>query len=68
MKIARDQLIHLGFSLNKLLLIPIETYRSPLIFNLKDKKTGEKIRFDEGKPWETGHEAHDHYHRINPNR
>ena len=32
----------------------------------KDKKTGNKIRFDEGKPGETGHEGHDHYHRINP--
>ncbi|HEV7736798.1 MAG TPA: hypothetical protein VGO47_05415, partial [Chlamydiales bacterium] len=30
-------------------------------------KTGEKLRHDEGKPWETGHKAHDHYHRPNPN-
>ena len=30
-------------------------------------KTGEKLRHDKGKPWETGHKAHDHYHRPNPN-
>ncbi len=30
-------------------------------------KTGEKLRHDEGKPGEAGHEAHDHYHRPNPN-
>lgn len=32
-----------------------------------NEKTGEKIRFDKGNPTETGHEAHDHYHRYNPN-
>lgn len=30
-------------------------------------KTGEKLRHDKGKPWETGHKAYDHYHRPNPN-
>jgi len=33
----------------------------------KDKRTGKELRFDEGDPQETGHEAHDHYHRPNPN-
>jgi RHS repeat-associated protein len=33
----------------------------------KNKKTGEKIRLDNGKPGEKGHEQHDHYHRLNPN-
>lgn len=32
----------------------------------KDKKTGKTIRLDEGKPGEHGHEAHDHYHWVNP--
>lgn len=30
-------------------------------------KTGDKIRFDKGDPNNLGHEAHDHYHRYNPN-
>lgn len=30
-------------------------------------KTGEKLRHDEGKPGQAGHEGHDHYHRPNPN-
>jgi len=34
---------------------------------LKDKKTGETIQYDKGKPYTSGHEAHDHYHRPNPN-
>ena len=29
-------------------------------------KTGEQIRHDEGRPGETGHEAHDHYHHLKP--
>ena len=33
----------------------------------KNKETGEIIEFDKGKPEETGHKAHDHYHRPNPN-
>jgi hypothetical protein len=33
----------------------------------ENKHTGEKLRHDQGKPWETGHKAHDHYHRPNPN-
>ncbi len=33
----------------------------------ENEKTGEKLRHDQGKPWETGHKAHDHYHRPNPN-
>jgi len=33
----------------------------------ENEKTGEKLRHDKGKPWETGHKAHDHYHRPNPN-
>ena len=36
LKTARDELIHPGFSLNKLLFIPRESYRSPLIFNLME--------------------------------
>lgn len=34
----------------------------------KNKKTGEKIRLDQGDPKDTGHEAHDHYHRLNPDK
>ncbi len=34
----------------------------------KNKKTGEEIRLDKGDPKETGHDAHDHYHRLNPNK
>ncbi len=33
----------------------------------KNQKTGEEIRLDKGDPQGTGHEAHDHFHRINPN-
>ncbi|MCH9624974.1 MAG: hypothetical protein S4CHLAM123_01360 [Chlamydiales bacterium] len=33
----------------------------------ENTKTGEKIRYDKGKPGASGHEAHDHYHRYNPN-
>lgn len=33
----------------------------------KIEKTGEELRHDEGKPGESGHERHDHYHRPNPN-
>ena len=32
----------------------------------QDKRTGEIIRYDEGKPGLSGHRAHDHYHRLNP--
>ena len=34
----------------------------------ENKKTGEKLRHDEGKVTEQGHEAHDHYHRPNPHK
>ncbi|MBM3198863.1 MAG: hypothetical protein FJZ58_06385 [Chlamydiae bacterium] len=34
----------------------------------KIKKTGEKLRFDKGDPKKSGHEAHDHFHRLNPNK
>ena len=33
----------------------------------ENKKTGEKLRYDKGKPGASGHEANDHYHRYNPN-
>ena len=33
---------------------------------LRDKNTGEIVHHDKGKPGATGHEAHDHYHRPNP--
>jgi hypothetical protein len=33
----------------------------------KNRKSDEEIRLDKGKPNQTGHEAHDHYHRFNPN-
>ena len=33
----------------------------------KNKDSDEELRLDKGKPNETGHEAHDHYHRLNPN-
>ena len=32
----------------------------------ENETTGEKLRHDKGKPWETGHKAYDHYHRPNP--
>jgi RHS repeat-associated protein len=32
----------------------------------RDKKTGERIRYDEGDLDKPGHRAHDHYHRYNP--
>jgi hypothetical protein len=35
-------------------------------YRFKDKKTGEILEYDKGKPGETGHEARDHYHRPNP--
>jgi RHS repeat-associated protein len=34
----------------------------------QNKETGEKIRWDKGDPKKKGHEAHDHYHRLNPNK
>ena len=34
----------------------------------KNKKTGEVIRLDKGKPGDFGHKTHDHYHRLNPNK
>lgn len=34
----------------------------------RNKKTGEIIEFDEAKPGNPGHKAHDHYHRPNPNK
>ena len=33
---------------------------------MKDKRIGAFIEYDEGKLGDTGHEAHDHYHRLNP--
>ena len=36
-------------------------------YQFKDKKTGEIVNYDKGKPGAPGHEAHDHYHRLNPN-
>ncbi len=33
----------------------------------ENEKTGEKLRHDKGKPWETGYKADDHWHRHNPN-
>ncbi len=36
-------------------------------YQLRDKETGEIVHHDKGKPGATGHEAHDHYHRPNPN-
>lgn len=33
----------------------------------ENEKTGEKLRHDERKRGESGHEGHDHYHRPNPN-
>lgn len=35
---------------------------------MRDKRTGEIIEFDKGKPGEPGHKGRDHYHRPNPNR
>jgi len=34
----------------------------------ENEKTGEKLRHDEGRPGQTGHEGHDHYHCPNPNK
>ncbi len=34
----------------------------------RNKKTGEEIEYDKGKPGEHGHKGHDHYHRPNPNK
>lgn len=39
LKTARDELIYPGFSLNKLIFVPREAYRSPLIFNLIEIET-----------------------------
>lgn len=33
----------------------------------ENKETGEKLRHDEGKPGESGHEGESHWHRYNPN-
>ncbi len=33
-----------------------------------NKNTGEKIRFDKGKPGKPGNEGNDHWHRENPNK
>ena len=32
----------------------------------QNERTGEKVRHDVAKPGESGHKAHDHYHRENP--
>ncbi len=34
----------------------------------ENKETGEKLRHDEGRPNESGHEKYSHYHRPNPNK
>lgn len=34
----------------------------------ENSQTGEIIRFDKGRPGESGFEGQDHYHRLNPNR
>ncbi len=34
----------------------------------ENDKTGEQFRHDKGDLEKTGHEAHDHYHRPNPNK
>lgn len=31
-------------------------------------ETGDRVRFDKGKPGSPGHEGQDHYHRYNPGR
>ena len=33
---------------------------------LENPQTGDKVRFDKGKPGAQGHEGSDHYHRYNP--
>lgn len=33
----------------------------------ENSKTGDKVRFDQGKPGKPGYEGQDHYHRYNPN-
>ena len=33
----------------------------------ENKATGEELRYDEGKPGETGHKGESHWHRMNPN-
>jgi len=33
----------------------------------ENQKTGEQLDYDKGRPGHTGHKAHDHYHRPNPN-
>jgi len=32
----------------------------------ENKKTGEKLRYDEAKPGEAGHKGESHWHRFNP--
>ena len=34
----------------------------------ENPKTGEIVRFDEGRPGQPGFEGQDHYHRLNPNK
>lgn len=34
--------------------------------SFENKDTGDKVRHDEGKPGQPGHEGQDHYHRYNP--
>lgn len=34
----------------------------------KNPDTGDELRFDEGKPGESGYRGQDHYHRINPDK
>ena len=35
--------------------------------DLRNRNTGEIIRYDEAKPGKTGHKGHEHFHRPNPN-
>jgi hypothetical protein len=35
-------------------------------YEFKNKKTGEYVKFDKGKPGAMGHEGKDHYHKLNP--
>ena len=37
-------------------------------YRFRQKKTGEELLFDKGDPSKSGHQAHDHYHRTNPNK
>ena len=36
-------------------------------YKFEDKRTGEVLEYDKGKPGKPGHGANNHYHRPNPN-